>query len=56
MDREDDNQYLEGMLKKTAVSAKENMDETWYDGGYTCNKNIALSHVEFGLTCQRPST
>lgn len=48
---EDDNQYLEGMLKRTAVSAKENMDETWFDGGYNCNKNIALAHVDFGLTC-----
>ncbi len=48
---EDDNQHLEGMLKKTAVSAKENMDETWFDGGYNSNKNIALAHVEFGLTC-----
>ena len=48
---EDDNQYLESMLKKTAVSAKENMDETWFDGGYNSNKNIALAHVEFGLTC-----
>ena len=48
---EDDNQYLEGMLKKTAVSAKENMDETWFDGGYNSNKNIAVAHVEFGLIC-----
>jgi hypothetical protein len=46
-----DNQYLEGMLRKTAVSAKENMDEAWFDGGYNSNKNIALAHVEFGLTC-----
>ena len=48
---EDDNQYLEGMLRKTAVSAKDNMEETWYDGGYNSNKNIALAHVEFGLIC-----
>lgn len=48
---DDDNQYLEGMLKKTAISAKENMDETWYDGGYNSNKNIALAHVDLGLTC-----
>ncbi|PWB50713.1 MAG: hypothetical protein C3F06_11635 [Candidatus Methanoperedenaceae archaeon] len=46
---DDDNQYLEGMLKKTAISAKENMDETWYDGGYNSNKNIALAHVDLGL-------
>ncbi|CAG0993130.1 hypothetical protein METP3_02776 [Methanosarcinales archaeon] len=53
---EDDNQYLEGMLKKTAVSAKENMDETWFDGGYNSNQNIALAHVEFGLTCHNLSS
>ena len=46
-----DDQYLECMLQKTAVSAKDNMEETWYDGGYNSNKNIALAHVEFGLTC-----
>ncbi|MGZ3854348.1 MAG: hypothetical protein ACXVBX_16250 [Flavisolibacter sp.] len=46
-----DDQYLEGMLRKTAVSAKENMDGSWFDGGYNSNKNIALAHVEFGLTC-----
>ena len=23
--------------------------ETWYDGGYNSLKNIALSHIEFGL-------
>jgi hypothetical protein len=46
-----DDQYLEGMLRKTAVSAKENMDDSWFDGGYNSNKNIALAHVEFGLTC-----
>jgi len=39
------------MLRKTAVSAKENMCETWFDGGYNDNKNIALAHVEFGLIC-----
>jgi hypothetical protein len=48
---EDDNQYLEGMLKRTSVSAEENMDETWFDGGYNSNKNIAVAHVDFGLTC-----
>ena len=48
---DDDNQYLECMLRKTVVSAKENMNETWFDGGYNSNKNIALAHVEFGLTC-----
>ena len=46
-----DDQYLESMLQKTAKSAKENMDETWFDGGYNSNKNIALAHAEFGLTC-----
>jgi hypothetical protein len=29
---------------------KKNMEDTWYDGGYNSNKNIALSQVEFGLT------
>lgn len=48
---DDDNQYLESMLKKTAMSAKENMDETWYDGGYNSNKNIAFAHVDLGLIC-----
>jgi hypothetical protein len=48
---DDDNQYLEGMLRKTAVSAKKNMLETWFDGGYNDNKNLALAHVEFGLKC-----
>jgi len=48
---EDDNKYLESLLKKTAVSAKENMNETWFDGGYNSNKNLALSHVEFSLNC-----
>jgi hypothetical protein len=48
---DDDNQYLESMLRKTAVSAKENMDETWFDGGYNSIKNIALAHVEFDLIC-----
>ncbi|VVB96652.1 Uncharacterised protein [uncultured archaeon] len=46
---EDDDKYLEEMLRKTAVSAKKNMEETWYDGGYNSLKNIALSHIEFGL-------
>jgi len=48
---EDDNQHLESLLRETAVSAKENMDETWFDGGYNCIKNIAIANVEFGLTC-----
>jgi hypothetical protein len=48
---DNDNQYLEGMLRKTSVSAKKNMRETWFDGGYNGNKNIALAHTEFGLTC-----
>ncbi len=47
---DDDDKYLEGLLQKTALSAKKNMEETWFDGGYNSNKNIALSHVEFGLT------
>jgi hypothetical protein len=46
---DDDNKYLEGMLRQTSISAKKNMEDTWYDGGYNSNKNIALSHVEFGL-------
>ena len=48
---DDDNQYFEGMLRKTAVSAKKNMRETWFDGGYNENKNLALAHVEFNLMC-----
>ncbi len=48
---EDDNQHLEGMLRKTAISAKENLAEAWFDGGYNCIKNIAIANVEFGLTC-----
>lgn len=48
---DNDNQYLEGMLRNTSVSAKKNMRETWFDGGYNENKNIALAHVEFGLIC-----
>src|SRR3990172_9863436 len=47
---DDDDKYLEGMLHQTRISAKKNMEDTWYDGGYNSNKNIALSHVEFGLT------
>jgi len=47
---DDDDKYLEGMLRQTRISAKKNMEDTWYDGGYNSNKNIALSHVEFGLT------
>jgi hypothetical protein len=46
---EDDDKYLEGMLEQTSISAKKNMDVTWFDGGYNSNKNIALSHVKFGL-------
>lgn len=26
-----------------------NMEETWFDGGYNSNKNIAFAHVEMGL-------
>ncbi|MGZ7048070.1 MAG: hypothetical protein ACXVHP_07280 [Methanobacterium sp.] len=37
------------MLRKTAVSARMNMEETWFDGGYTSNRNIAFAHVEMGL-------
>ncbi len=48
---DNDNQYLEDMLRNTSVSAKKNMRETWFDGGYNGNKNIALAHVEFGLIC-----
>ena len=47
---DDDDKYLEGMLRQTRISAKKNMEDTWYDGGYNSNKNIALSYVEFGLT------
>lgn len=46
---ENDDQYLEEMLRKTAVAAKNNMQETWFDGQYNSNKNIALAHVEFSL-------
>ncbi len=31
---DDDNQYFEGMLRRTSVSAKKNMKEAWFDGGY----------------------
>ena len=48
---DNDNQYLEGMLRNTSVSAKMNMRETWFDGGYNGNKNIALAHIEFCLIC-----
>lgn len=48
---DNDNQYLEGMLRKTSVSAKKNMEEAWFDGGYNENKNIAIAHVDFGLVC-----
>jgi len=47
---EDDDKYLEEMLRKTAASARNNMEETWFDGGYNSFKNIAISHIEFGLT------
>jgi hypothetical protein len=40
---DDDDKYLEGMLRQTSISAKKNMEDTWYDGGYNSNKNIALS-------------
>jgi hypothetical protein len=30
---EDDDRHLEELLRKTAISAKNNMRETWYDGG-----------------------
>ena len=46
---ENDDKYLEDMLRKTAVSAGMNMEETWFDGGYNSNKNIAFAHVEMGL-------
>lgn len=46
---ENDDAYLENMLRMTAVSAKKNMEETWFDGGYNGNKNIAFAHVEMGL-------
>ncbi len=48
---DNDNQYLEGLLRNASVSAKKNMRETWFDGGYNGNENIALAHVEFGLIC-----
>jgi len=44
-----DDAYLKNMLKMAAVSAKMNMEETWFDGGYNSNKNIAFAHVEMGL-------
>jgi hypothetical protein len=47
---DDNDRYLEGMLRQTSKSAKKNIEDTWYDGGYNSNKNIALSHVLFGLT------
>jgi hypothetical protein len=47
---DDDDRYLEGLLRQTSISAKKNMEDTWFDGGYNSNKNIALSHVQFGLT------
>jgi Transposase DDE domain len=47
---EDDDKYFEEMLQQTSISAKKNMEKTWFDGGYNSNKNIALAHVIFGLT------
>jgi hypothetical protein len=32
-----------------AISARMNMEETWFDGGYNSNKNIAFAHVGMGL-------
>ncbi len=46
---ENDDAYLENMLRMAAVSAKKNMEETWFDGGYNGNKNIAFVQVEMGL-------
>lgn len=46
---DDDDRYLEELLEKSAKVAKKNMCETWFDGGYNSNKNIALTHVKFGL-------
>jgi hypothetical protein len=46
---ENDDAYLENMLRMAAVSAKMNMEETWFDGGYNSNRNIAFAHVEMGL-------
>ncbi|VVB94536.1 Uncharacterised protein [uncultured archaeon] len=47
---DNDNQYLEDMLRNTSVSAKKNMRETWFDGGYNGNKNIALALVSTDLS------
>jgi hypothetical protein len=47
---DDDDKYLEGMLRQISISAKKNMEDTWFDGGYNSNKNIALSHIEFDLS------
>ena len=44
---ENDDKYLENMLRKTAVSAKMNMEETWFDGGYNSNKNIAFAMLKW---------
>ncbi len=44
-----DDQYLEFMLDITSKSAKHNMRDTWFDGGFNSNKNIALAHVKFDL-------
>ncbi len=46
---DDDDRYLENMLELTAKSAGMNMLETWFDGGYNSNKNIALAYVKFGV-------
>lgn len=47
---DDDDKHLKELLQQTAISAKKNMEDTWFDGGYNSNMNIALSHIEFGLT------
>jgi hypothetical protein len=49
---ENDDPHLENMLRMAAVSAKKNLEETWFDGGYNGNKNIAFAHVEMGLNSQ----
>lgn len=51
---ENDDPYLEFMLDKTAISAKNNMNESWFDGGYNSHKNIALVHIKFGLKPHYP--
>ena len=46
---DDDDKHLESMFQMVTNAAGMNMNETWYDGGYNSNKNIAISHVKFGL-------